>query len=80
MTESLVLASLGAIVAVPVHLITTRGLLGLFPTLEFSSSVRPVAETRLLIFGILLILGSSLLCGLGPALQAAGRDIASVSA
>jgi predicted permease len=78
LTESLLLAVLGALVAVPVYLLTARGLLGLVPSLEFSSSVRPAAEERVLLFGMLLMLGTAVLFGLVPALQASGRGIASV--
>jgi predicted permease len=78
LTESVLLAFLGTLVAVPVYLLTARGLLGLFPSLEYSSSVRPAAEVRVLLFGMLLMLGTALFFGLAPALQASGRGIASV--
>jgi predicted permease len=78
LTESVLLASLGAILAVPLHLLAARALPALFPSLEYASTLRPNAGARVLLFGTLLTLGTALVFGLGPALQAASRDIASV--
>ena len=77
LTESLVLASVGAIAAIPIHLLASRGLRALTPTLEYASTFRPTASSRLLLCGILLTIGATLLFGLGPALQGAGRGVAS---
>ncbi|HSE50738.1 MAG TPA: ADOP family duplicated permease [Gemmatimonadales bacterium] len=78
LTESVVLAGFGALAAIPVHLIATRGLGALWPSLEYASTLRPAAEPRLLLWGMLLTGGAALLFGLGPALQGAGRGFASV--
>jgi predicted permease len=78
LTESLVLASLGAVAAIPIHLLAARGLSALTPTLEFASTFRPAASSRLLLWSILLTAGAALVFGLGPALQGAGRGLGSV--
>ena len=77
LTESVVLASLGALAAIPVHLLATRGLGALTPTLEYASTIRPAAAPRVLLAAILFTAGAALVFGLGPALEGARRDIAS---
>ncbi|HKS07267.1 MAG TPA: ABC transporter permease [Gemmatimonadaceae bacterium] len=77
LTESFVLAALGALAAFPVHLLALSGMRALSPELEYASTWRPTAEPRLLMFGVLLTCGAALLFGLGPALQAAGRSFVS---
>ena len=77
LTESVVLASAGALAAIPVHLLASRGLGALTPKLEYASTVRPAAASRVLLAGVVLMVGAALIFGLGPALQSAGRGIAS---
>jgi predicted permease len=78
LTESVVLAGLGATVAIPVHLLALRGLNALVPPLEYASSMRPSAEPRVFAFGIILTIGAAIVFGLGPALQATRPALAGV--
>jgi predicted permease len=77
LTESVVLATLGAMAAFPVHVIAMRGVHALTPELEYASTFRPTAEPRLLVYGVLLTCGAALLFGLAPALQAGARSFVS---
>lgn len=78
LTESVVLAGLGSIAAIPVHVLALRGLNALLPRLEYASTMRPSAEPRVLVFGAILTLGAAIVFGLGPALQATRPALAGV--
>jgi len=73
LTESLVLATLGAIAAVPVAMLAARGVLGLTPPLDYASSWRPADGPRMLAFSTVLTIGAAVLFGLAPVVQAIGR-------
>jgi predicted permease len=77
LTESLLLAVLGALVSIPVHVVVSQGMDVLVPHLEYRSGFRPSADARVLGYGIVLTVAASLLFGLGPALQASSRSVAS---
>jgi predicted permease len=74
LTESLLLAALGALASIPIHLIASRAIHGLVPHLEYTSTVRPAADSRVVAFSILVTAGVALVCGLAPALQASGHS------
>jgi predicted permease len=74
LTESLVIAALGALASIPVHLLASRGMGALMPHLEYASTFRPAADTRVFAYSVLLTVAVALVCGLGPALQATGRS------
>jgi predicted permease len=77
LTESLVLAALGAVAAIPIHLAAARGLVALTPPLEFASTFRPASSSRVLLWNVLLTSAAALMFGLGPALQGTGRGLGS---
>lgn len=72
LTESAVLASLGALASIPVHSLAASGLGALFPSLEYASTIRPAAASRVLLAAVLLTAGAALAFGLGPALHGGG--------
>ena len=77
LTESLLLAGLGALASIPVHLAVSRGMQSLVPDLQYSAGFRPAADTRVLAYSMLLTISAAVLFGLGPALQASSRSVVS---
>jgi predicted permease len=75
MTESLVLAALGAVVAVPVSMLGARGLVGLSPHLDYASSWRPADDARVIGDAIISSLAAAVIFGLAPAMQTVRRSV-----
>jgi len=69
LTESVVLAALGTLAALPLTVIGSRALLGLTPHLDYASSWRPTDTTRLIVYSLLTTVGAAVVFGLAPALQ-----------
>ena len=74
LTEGLVLAAMGALVAIPLAIAGSRGVLGLSPHVDYASWWRPPDAARVGLFSILLTVVAPLLFGLAPALQAIRRN------
>ena len=74
LTESLLLAALGALASIPIHLLASRGMQAMVPPLDYASTWRPAADARVVAFSILLVVVVALVCGLGPAIQASGHS------
>ena len=75
LTESVLLAALGALVAVPIRLVVMLGVERMGPNLDYTSTFRPPADTRMWLYSIAVTAGAAILFGLGPALQAARRSV-----
>ncbi len=75
LTESMVLAALGALAAVPLARMGSRIVLALTPPLEFASVWRPADAPRATAYAAAVTIAAALLFGLMPALQTARVDV-----
>ena len=74
LVESLVLATLGAVLGLGVSMLLTRGLLSLLPAGSSPLLIEPTPDTRILLFTLALTLVTALVFGLLPALRASRSD------
>jgi putative ABC transport system permease protein len=74
LTESLLISGLGGICGVLVGYWMLQGLLGLAPT-DIPQLSRVSLDTSVLLFALGIAIGTSLLCGLLPALQSSKADL-----
>jgi predicted permease len=76
LTESLVLAGLGVVAALPLALLTIQASAGMSPPVDYTTAFRPVADARVLVFTAVIGLVAGIIFGLAPALQTASPEIA----
>jgi len=76
LTESAVLAALGAAAAVPIAMVALRASQGLAPPLDFAPAFSPVLDGRSLAVTVGIALASAVLFGLAPLLHALSPDLA----
>jgi len=76
LTESVVLATLGAIAAVPIAAVALKGSQRLTPPLDFASSFSPSLDARSLVFTAVVALAAAVLFGLAPLFHARSPDLA----
>jgi predicted permease len=76
LTESLLLAALGAVVAIPVALIALRGSQRLAPPLDFAPAFAPAMDARSLVFTAVIAVAAALLFGLAPLVHSWSPDLA----
>src|SRR5262249_21324253 len=74
LTESVVLAALGALAALPFVAVGSRALLSLTPHLDYASFWRPADGSRVFAYSLVTTLGAAVLFGLAPALQTVSRS------
>jgi putative ABC transport system permease protein len=75
LTESLVLAALGAMASLPLAMIGNRLMLRLTPPLEYASSWRPPDDFRITVYAAAITILAALLFGVAPALQSTRASI-----
>ncbi|MFL5526321.1 MAG: ADOP family duplicated permease [Gemmatimonadaceae bacterium] len=75
LTESLLLAALGAVASVPVSVVASHAMQGLVPHLEYASTLRPASDARMLVYSALMTVGAALVFGLGPAVQSSEQSL-----
>ena len=76
LTESALLAALGAAAAVPIAMVALRASQRLAPPLDFAPSFSPALDGRSLAVTVGIALASALLFGLAPLLHALSPDLA----
>jgi predicted permease len=76
LTESLLLAALGAVVAIPIALIALRGSQRLAPPLDFAPAFSPAIDARSLAFTAVIAVAAALLFGLAPLVHSWSADLA----
>jgi predicted permease len=76
LTESLVLAGLGILAALPLALLLIHASAAMTPPLDYGTAFRPVADIRVLVFTAAVGLAAGIIFGLAPALQTASPRIA----
>jgi predicted permease len=76
LTESAVLAALGAVAAVPCAALALKGSQRLAPPLDFAPSFSPALDARSLTFTVVVAIAAALAFGLAPLLHAWSPDLA----
>ena len=76
LTESVVLATLGAATAVPIAALALEGSRRLTPPLDFATSFTPSLDTRSLLFTAVVALAAAVVFGLAPVFHAWSPDLA----
>ena len=76
LTESALLAALGAVAAVPIAALALKGSQRLTPPLDFAPSFSPSLDARSLAFTAVVAVAAALLFGLAPLLHAWSPDLA----
>ncbi|MGH7555249.1 MAG: ADOP family duplicated permease [Longimicrobiales bacterium] len=74
LTESTVLAVLGAVASIPVAALAMSGLVHFGPRLDYTMSFRPAVSARVAAYMALLVLCTVIAFGLAPAVRAARRN------
>ena len=76
LTESLVLAGLGCVAALPLGLLVLEAMASLAPTLDYATAFHPSLDARVLAYAAAIALISGIIFGLAPAIRSASPRIA----
>jgi predicted permease len=77
LTESLVLAALGASAAVPLGALALHFSSHMVPPTDFATAYQPLLDRRMMAFNALIALGAGLVFGLAPAVMGSASNLAS---
>jgi predicted permease len=76
LTESLLLAVLGSLAAIPLAAVAIQASSYLAPPTDFSTAFHPMLDTRMLIFNGIIAIGAGLVFGLAPAIRGSRSNLA----
>ena len=76
LTESLVLAFLGALAAIPFAVLAVHASDYMQPRLDFATAYLPLLDVRMLVFNAIIALGAGIVFGLAPAVIGSASNLA----